>query len=347
MLNPLMRCGAQIVELVRDDAGKPLRRRARRAEAERRLREVGIDDPAVVDRYPFELSGGMRQRVGIAAALARDPKLLIADEPSTALDVTTQKQILGQIKALQEARGLGLILITHDLRLAFSMCDRIAVLYAGSLLEQAPTGMVAVAPQHPYTHGLLLSEPPVDRRLPELASIAGSGPAPDDVADRCAFAPRCAWARPACAAQRPRLADVGAGHESACIRIDEIAPEMAVARSAAAGTAHVTAPTSDDGTLLRVARPVEDVRAVGQRGEGRAPRGRPRDRRRGERRARGRIRFGQDHPRPLHPRPRDADRRPDPGRLDRRLRLRGTLVRRPPAAPRGPCRWSSRIPTRR
>ena len=138
MLNPLMRCGTQIVELLRDARGKPLSRRVRRAEAERRLAEVGIADPAVVDAYPFELSGGMRQRVAIAASLARDPKVLIADEPSTALDVTTQREILARLKEIQAARGMALILITHDLRVAFSVCDRIAVLYAGSLLETGP-----------------------------------------------------------------------------------------------------------------------------------------------------------------------------------------------------------------
>ena len=112
-------------------AGDVCRAPRRRAEAVRRLREVGIDDPAVADRYPFQLSGGMRQRVGLAAALARDPDVLIADEPSTALDVTTQKEILALLASLQERRGMGLVLITHDLRVAFEHCDRIYVLYAG------------------------------------------------------------------------------------------------------------------------------------------------------------------------------------------------------------------------
>src|SRR5204862_4247120 len=121
-------------ELLRDERGRRPSKAERRAEAVRRLAEVGIADPDVVDRYPFQLSGGMRQRVGLAAALARDPELLIADEPSTALDVTTQKEILRLIKRVQESRGMSLILITHDLRLAFSTCDRVIVLYAGSLM---------------------------------------------------------------------------------------------------------------------------------------------------------------------------------------------------------------------
>lgn len=135
MLNPVMRCGAILEEsLPADERGG---RSQRRTAVLRRLAEVGIDDETVAERYPFQLSGGMRQRVGIAAALAPDPKLLIADEPSTALDVTTQRDILALIKRIQEAREMALILITHDLRVAFSMCDRIYVLYAGSLLEVA------------------------------------------------------------------------------------------------------------------------------------------------------------------------------------------------------------------
>ena len=247
-----MRCGAQIVELLRDARGRKLGRAERRAEAERRLAEVGIHDPAVVDAYPFELSGGMRQRVGIAAALALDPKLVIADEPSTALDVTTQKEILSQLKHLQERRGLGLILITHDLRVAFSTCDRIAVLYAGTLLESAPAREIESVPMHPYTQGLLLSEPPVDRRLAELAAIGGSVPAPDEVADACAFSTRCTWCGPGCSDGRPALLEHAPGRLTACARIAEIGDDMAAARAAAAQRAHVTAVASNGAALIRV-----------------------------------------------------------------------------------------------
>jgi peptide/nickel transport system ATP-binding protein len=233
MLNPLMRCGAQIVELIRDDRGRPLGRKDRREEAARRLAEVGIGDPAVVDAYPYELSGGMRQRVGIAAAIARDPQVLIADEPSTALDVTTQREILARLREVQRDRGMGMILITHDLRVAFALCDRVLVLYAGSVLETAGAEQMEAEPLHPYTLGLLLSDPPVDRRLSEMAAIPGSVPAPDDVANSCTFAPRCQWRTSPCAEAAPELAEVAPARFSACIRIPEISEEMADARTQA------------------------------------------------------------------------------------------------------------------
>jgi peptide/nickel transport system ATP-binding protein len=238
MLNPLARCGKQITEVLRDENGHRLGREARHAEAVRRLREVGIHDAGVAHRFPFQLSGGMRQRVGIAAALARDPRLLIADEPSTALDVTTQKEILALLKSLQTARGMGLILITHDLRVAFSMCDRVSVLYAGSLLESGPAEALESEPLHPYTLGLLLSEPPANRRLTQLTSIGGPVPRPDEVASVCAFSPRCRWAQPVCLAP-VALAEVGPGRESACVRIGEIRPELVTARESAEREVHI------------------------------------------------------------------------------------------------------------
>ncbi len=226
MLNPLMRCGAQIVELLREDNGRPLGRQARRAEAVRRLAEVGITDPAVADAYPFELSGGMRQRVGIAAAIARDPQVLIADEPSTALDVTTQREILARLRDVQRGRGMGLILITHDLRVAFALCDRVLVLYAGSVLETASAEQMEAEPLHPYTLGLLLSDPPVDRRLSHMAAIPGSVPAADQIANTCAFAPRCQWRLDACEAAAPALVQVAGERWSACIRVPAIVADM-------------------------------------------------------------------------------------------------------------------------
>ena len=138
MLNPVLTCGKIIGESLLNEPR--LGRDARRAEVIRRLAEVGIRDASVADRYPFQLSGGMRQRVGIAAALARDPRVLIADEPTTALDVTTQRDVLALIKGIQAARGMSLILITHDLRVAFAVCDRVYVLYAGSLVEVGKLG---------------------------------------------------------------------------------------------------------------------------------------------------------------------------------------------------------------
>jgi peptide/nickel transport system ATP-binding protein len=203
MLNPVLRCGTIVAESL--PRTRAIGRAERRAEAVRRLAEVGIADPAVADRYPFQLSGGMRQRVAIAAALARDPRVLIADEPSTALDASTQQDILALIKRVQQARGMGLVLITHDLRVAFAMCDRIYVLYAGSLLETAPAGELEAEPLHPYSHGLLLSEPPADHRVRDLVSIPGSVPAPG----------------------------VPRGRLSACVRLPQIRAEMAALRERA------------------------------------------------------------------------------------------------------------------
>ena len=240
-LNPLLRCGKHIVEGLQLTAGRRLSRTEGRAAAIERLAEVGIDDPSVVDRYPFQLSGGMRQRVALAAALAGDPQLLLADEPSTALDVTTQAEILDLLRRTQEARGMSLILITHDLRVAFSVCDRIFVLYAGSVLELGNARDVQSAPMHPYTHGLLLSEPTAHRRQTELRSIEGTVPRPDDVADRCAFAPRCRWVADACRAARPPLIAISDGRSSRCVRLDEIGGELRDERLSFAGDAAVTA----------------------------------------------------------------------------------------------------------
>lgn len=231
-LNPLLRCGKQITEGLRGQSGRRLRGSQREAEAVRRLAEVGIRDPAVAEKFPFQLSGGMRQRVGIAAALSRDPQVLIADEPSTALDVTTQKEILALLKSLQQSRGMGLILITHDLRVAMSTCKRIYVMYAGSVLEVAPAEQLDEEPRHPYTLGLLCSDPPADRRLAKLPAIEGAVPRPDEVAKECPFAARCEWVQPQCAQGAPTLQSVNGGQRlSACVRADEISTAMKAARN--------------------------------------------------------------------------------------------------------------------
>ncbi len=226
MLNPLLRVGDHIIEglVLASKRRRPWR--SYRAEAVRRLAEVGIDDPDVAHRYPFQLSGGMRQRVAIAAALARDPALLIADEPSTALDVTTQAQILALLRSLQEARGMGLIMITHDLRVAFSVCSRVYVLYAGTIVETAPARELERRPLHPYSLGLLTSDPPVDRTLAHLPVIEGSVPEPDDVAGMCVFAPRCRWVTDRCRTGAPPLAAVAPRRWSACVRVPEIAGQI-------------------------------------------------------------------------------------------------------------------------
>jgi peptide/nickel transport system ATP-binding protein len=254
MLNPVMRCGDQVVEALRGEDDRRLSRKARRSEAARRLVEVGITDPTAVDRYPFQLSGGMRQRVAIAAALAANPRLLIADEPSTALDVTTQAEILDLLKSLQAQRGMGLILITHDLRVAFSVARRVYVLYAGSLVEVANATELEHEPFHPYSLGLLLAEPAVEKRQAELIAIEGSVPAPDEVADRCSFQPRCRWAAHECIAGKPPLRVVeSGGRATACVRFEEIRREMeAVRREGSAAAPIPLVPRTHEEALLTV-----------------------------------------------------------------------------------------------
>ncbi|MDA8358474.1 MAG: ABC transporter ATP-binding protein [Actinomycetota bacterium] len=258
MLNPVLPCGEQIVEGLR--TSRRLSRHEASREATARLAEVGMRDPAgVAQSYPFQLSGGMRQRVALAAALSSDPQLLIADEPSTALDVTTQAEILELLRSVQEARGMGLILITHDLRVAFSVCARVYVLYAGSVLEAGPTGPLQEEPLHPYTLGLLLSEPSAEGRVSRLAVIEGSVPSPDDVRDRCAFVDRCRFAATVCRAGRPELRAIGGTRESACVRIAEIRADMRQAQQEVSARleAAVAAPAPSDDLVV-----VKDLRKV-------------------------------------------------------------------------------------
>jgi len=228
MLNPLMRVGRHLEEVLR---GKPeyraMSRTERRAEVQRRLEEVGITDPTVARRYPFQLSGGMRQRVGIAATLATDPDLIIADEPTTALDAVTQQEILTLLISIQRQRRMSMIMITHDLRVAFAACDRVYVMYAGAMMEAGPSDALATSPRHPYTLGLLASEPPLDRRLTRLPVIKGELPPVRERRTGCRFAERCEWAAPECSQQSAALTLVAAGHTSACLRAGEIRADMA------------------------------------------------------------------------------------------------------------------------
>jgi peptide/nickel transport system ATP-binding protein len=221
MLNPVQTALTTVVESLPRGS-----RRDRRVEAARRLAEVGIDAAEAGNRYPFQLSGGMCQRVALAAALARDPELLIADEPTTAVDVTTQAEILTLLSSLREQRGMSMLLITHDLSVAFSVADRVLVMYAGEIVEDAPAAELSADPAHPYSLGLLLAEPPVSHYVSTFASIPGSVPSPDDVLERCAFANRCEWAAPSCLASHPELGEVEPGRTSACIRADEIRSEL-------------------------------------------------------------------------------------------------------------------------
>lgn len=221
MLNPYMRCGTQIL----GDGPLALstaERRQRQSEIRKRMAEVGIADEAVAGRYPFQLSGGLRQRVGIAAALAQDPALLIADEPSTALDATTQARVFELFADLRARRRMSMVLITHDLRVAFDVCDRVFVLYAGQILESGPSQAMEAEPLHPYTAGLFLSEPNIERKMPSLDALPGNVPDPDDVKEKCALCDRCKWHEPACEHEKPKIVRVDEGRYTKCRRITEI-----------------------------------------------------------------------------------------------------------------------------
>jgi oligopeptide/dipeptide ABC transporter ATP-binding protein len=215
-LNPVFTVGEQIAEVVR--LHDRLSRAAAWARAVEMLARVGI--PAAAERaasYPHQLSGGMRQRVMIAMALACDPELLIADEPTTALDVTIQAQILDLLRRLRDELSLTVLLITHDLGVIAEQADRVVVMYAGRVVEEAATGPLFAAPLHPYTRGLLDSIPELDRSVEELPAIEGVVPAPLDLPPGCRFAPRCRFAEPACAAADPPLRALGA-RRTACRR---------------------------------------------------------------------------------------------------------------------------------
>lgn len=176
------------------------------------LREVGIDDPQRCMRsYPHQLSGGMLQRVAIAAALSTSPRLLLADEPTTALDVTTQAEVTSLLKRLQKQRGLAVLFITHDLDLAAELCDRIAVMYAGRIVEMQSSTELYRNPRHPYSQGLLECRPTIEQRFDRLPTLDGNPTPAYEAAAGCAFAPRCPVRMTVCEAQSPRLAPAGAG----------------------------------------------------------------------------------------------------------------------------------------
>ena len=215
-LNPLFTVGNQMDEVFR------LHQKASRAKAKQMsvdmLRFVGIPDPEdVYKRYPAALSGGMRQRVMIAMALSCRPKLLIADEPTTALDVTIQKQILKLMKDLRRELGTSIIFITHDLGVVAEMADRVVVMYTGQIVEEADVYTLFHNPKHPYTQGLLNSTINVQQQDDTLEPIAGTVPSLNHLPEGCRFHPRCKYATEACKHTMPQLVEVGPGHYSRCL----------------------------------------------------------------------------------------------------------------------------------
>lgn len=225
-LNPLFRVGEQIAEAVRLHRGAD--RREAMAEAENMLRLVDI--PAPRDRlreYPHQMSGGMRQRVMIAMALSCRPSLVIADEPTTALDVTIQAQILDLMRGLQAEIGMSIMFITHNLGVVAEMADRVAVMYAGRIVEMAGTAAIFAAPRHPYTKGLMACIPGSGvawekERPRRLYSIPGHIPGAAHLPRGCVFAPRCAMAKPDCGAREPELVEMEPGHFSRCLFWKEV-----------------------------------------------------------------------------------------------------------------------------
>ncbi len=222
-LNPLFTIGHQVMEPLMLQLH--LGRSAARARAEELLALVRIPSPRQIMRaHPHELSGGMRQRVMIAMALSCGPKLLIADEPTTALDVTTQAQILMLLRDLQRRMQMSILLITHDLGVVAEFADDVQVMYAGRIVERAPVGALFARPGHPYTEGLLRSMPPLEDEDPErLPAIEGMVASPFAMPPGCSFHPRCPYAWADCARTEPSFAMLSQGHEAACLRHSVVA----------------------------------------------------------------------------------------------------------------------------
>ncbi|MBA2704580.1 MAG: ABC transporter ATP-binding protein [Blastocatellia bacterium] len=222
-LNPVFTVGEQIAEALR--LHRKLSRKAAREGAIEAMREVSIPDPARrIKDYPHQLSGGMRQRVMIAMALACDPKLLIADEPTTALDVTIQAQILELLNELRKNRELAVLLITHDLGVVAEVADRVAVMYTGRIVEESPVEELFARPRHPYTEGLLRSVPKLSSasaaKAERLETIEGTVPSPTDLPPGCHFAPRCPYRLPRCTTEEIPLYNLSGGVCVRCVLFD-------------------------------------------------------------------------------------------------------------------------------
>jgi oligopeptide/dipeptide ABC transporter ATP-binding protein len=217
-LNPVFTAGAQVVEALRTLRAGDRRSLWRRAEEA--LRQVRVAAPAQRLRdYPHQMSGGMKQRVVGAIALAGEPHLLIADEPTTALDATIQLQYLTLLREIQRRTRLGMLFITHDFGIVARMCDRVAVMYAGRIVESGPVRAIFREPRHPYTEALMASVPRLDETVKRLPSIEGQPPALHRLPAGCRFAPRCAYADERCRREYPPTFALGPAHEAACWRI--------------------------------------------------------------------------------------------------------------------------------
>jgi oligopeptide/dipeptide ABC transporter ATP-binding protein len=218
-LNPVLTIGYQVAEVFTTHAG--LSKKAAMANAIELLRSVKIPSPEVrINEYPHQMSGGMRQRVMIAMAIACNPSLLIADEPTTALDVTIQAQILDLLRTLRQERNMALFLITHDIGVIAENADSAAVMYAGRMVEFSRVSDILENPKHPYTMGLLDSLP--KRRGTPLKPIPGSVPRPDNLPPGCKFSDRCSYMVPECQKEEPALREIISGHFARCIRSEEI-----------------------------------------------------------------------------------------------------------------------------
>ncbi|XEC95878.1 ABC transporter ATP-binding protein [Paenibacillus tarimensis] len=218
-LNPVLRIGDQIMEPLIEH--KFLSRKDAHRKAVRLIEQVGIPRATeIMDAYPHELSGGMRQRIMIAIALSCDPKLLVADEPTTALDVTIQAQILDLLRELKKERDMALMLITHDLGVVAEMADHVVVMYAGKVIEEAPVRELFKNPRHPYTQGLLKAKPVIGQRSSRLYNIPGMVPNPIGLADNCHFSDRCEFCETRCLTEAPKLLKDENGNKVACWRYE-------------------------------------------------------------------------------------------------------------------------------
>ncbi|MBS6645794.1 MAG: ABC transporter ATP-binding protein [Clostridiaceae bacterium] len=224
-LNPVYTVGEQIAESI--ELHENLTKQEAYDKAQEMLELVGIPAYRSVE-YPHQFSGGMKQRVVIAIALACNPKLLIADEPTTALDVTIQAQVLELMKDLIRKYNTSVMMITHDLGIVAEICDQVAVMYAGRIVEEGPLEAVYNETMHPYTEGLFNSLPNINKRTEELRPIPGLMPDPTDLPPGCAFAPRCPYASDECSKSVPRLKDVGGGHRVACLAYEN--PDFVIER---------------------------------------------------------------------------------------------------------------------